>query len=249
MMIVAFALHGVCPIIKNIWTSTFALFSGGFCVALLGLLMPVSQVTGVRQAFWPARIFGENPLLAYDLVFLIAPLIDYNWFGTETAPLSLRGFGHAGREFRGAEHGVAVVRAMRAGGNLRGSGGVSPEKMDPRFETVALQSVRRCSKRVTAPAATTPDEGCPNAISRSKHIPSTLRASNGENRGAVTYQREPEAGCPKNASTVNIAGAYVANKVHPAIARIPGRTAGIVGAGRIALAGPLRAQNTSSYSQ
>jgi predicted acyltransferase len=37
-------LQGVCPIIKNIWTSTFALFSGGFCVALLGLLMPMSQV-------------------------------------------------------------------------------------------------------------------------------------------------------------------------------------------------------------
>ena len=95
MMIVAVALHGVCPIIKNIWTSTFALFSGGFCVASLGLLMPVTQVKGVRQVFWPARIFGENPLLAYIIVFLIAPLIDYNWFGTETAPLSLRGFGHA----------------------------------------------------------------------------------------------------------------------------------------------------------
>jgi predicted acyltransferase len=99
MMVVALLSQGVCEIIKNIWTSTFALFSGGFCMVLLGLLMPASQVAGVRQAFWPARIFGENPLLAYAIVFLIAPLIDYNWFGDETAAVSLRGFGQAWFEY------------------------------------------------------------------------------------------------------------------------------------------------------
>ncbi len=99
MMVLATLLVGVCPMIKNIWTSTFALFSGGFCIALLGLLMPVTQVTGVRQALWPARIFGENPLLAYIIVFLIAPLIDYNWFGDATVSLSLRGLGQAWFEY------------------------------------------------------------------------------------------------------------------------------------------------------
>jgi len=99
MMIVALLLQGVCPIIKNIWTSTFALFSGGFCVALLGLLMPVTQVGGVRRALWPTRIFGENPLLAYVIVFLITPMIDYNWFGDATVSLSLRGLGQAWFEF------------------------------------------------------------------------------------------------------------------------------------------------------
>jgi predicted acyltransferase len=97
MMVLAMLLTGVCPLIKNIWTSTFALFSGGFCVALLGLLMPVTQVEGVRQGLWPARIFGGNPLLAYIIVFLIAPLIDYNWFGDES--LSLRGSGQAWFEY------------------------------------------------------------------------------------------------------------------------------------------------------
>jgi predicted acyltransferase len=99
MMATALLLQGVCPIIKNIWTSTFALFSGGFCVALLGLLMPVTQVAGLRQVFWPARIFGENPLLAYIIVFLIAPLIDYNGFGDATVTLSLRGGGQAWFEY------------------------------------------------------------------------------------------------------------------------------------------------------
>jgi len=90
MMIVATLLVGVCPIIKNIWTSTFALLSGGFSLVALGLLMPISQMSVVGPALWPARIFGENPLLAYILVFLAAPLIDAQWFGTAEAPTSLR---------------------------------------------------------------------------------------------------------------------------------------------------------------
>ena len=49
--------------------------------------MPVTQAPVVRPALWPARIFGENPLLAYILVFLAAPLIDASWFGTPEAPV------------------------------------------------------------------------------------------------------------------------------------------------------------------
>ena len=95
MIALAYALLGICPMVKNIWTSTFALFSGGFCVVLLGVLMPVSQLGGIRPALSPARIFGENPLLAYILSFLVAPLIDANFFGAGAAPRSLREAGHA----------------------------------------------------------------------------------------------------------------------------------------------------------
>lgn len=90
MMALAYLLEPLCPIGKNIWSSTFALFSGGFALAVLGLLMPVTQQPGVTQALQPARIFGENPLLAYIINWLMAPLIDANWFGTKEAPLSLR---------------------------------------------------------------------------------------------------------------------------------------------------------------
>jgi len=91
----AVLLNPICPIIKNIWTSTFALFSSGFSLAALGALMPVSQAPGVRPLLAPARIFGENPLLAYILVFLIAPVIDAAWFGEATSPMSLRNAGQA----------------------------------------------------------------------------------------------------------------------------------------------------------
>jgi predicted acyltransferase len=95
MMLLSLLALPVCPIIKNIWTPTFALFSSGFTLALLGVLMPVTQHAGIRPLFWPARIFGENPLLAYILVFLIAPLIDGNWWGDGAAPISLRNAGQA----------------------------------------------------------------------------------------------------------------------------------------------------------
>jgi predicted acyltransferase len=93
MIVVALLLQPICLLVKNIWTSTFALFSGGFCVVALGILMPLSQAPGIRAVLMPSRIFGENPLLAYIICFLIAPLVDYNWIGSDTAPLSLRNAG------------------------------------------------------------------------------------------------------------------------------------------------------------
>ena len=95
LMALAYAWAPWCPIIKNIWTSSFALFSVGFAVLALAVLMPVAQLAGLRQVLWPARVFGENPLLAYILVFLMAPLIDANFFGTAEQPLSIRSGGHA----------------------------------------------------------------------------------------------------------------------------------------------------------
>lgn len=90
LMAAAYALVPACPIIKNLWTSTFALFSAGFALVALGLLMPVSEREGIRQALWPARIFGENPLLAYILVFLMAPLLDANFSGSFDSYVSIR---------------------------------------------------------------------------------------------------------------------------------------------------------------
>jgi predicted acyltransferase len=95
MTAVGLIAHPFHPLIKNLWTSSFALFSSGFTLLVLGFLMPLTQVVGITRLFWPARIFGENPLLAYILVFLIAPLIDANWLGDAAAPTSLRNAGQA----------------------------------------------------------------------------------------------------------------------------------------------------------
>jgi predicted acyltransferase len=93
MIVIAFALHSVCPIIKNLWTSTFAMFSGGFALLLLGLLMPISRRPIFTAILVPARIFGENPLLAYIISWLIGPLLDLPWIGDPEVPISLRNAG------------------------------------------------------------------------------------------------------------------------------------------------------------
>ncbi len=68
----------------------------------------------VRPALWPARIFGENPLLAYILVFLAAPLIDAQWLGTPdgTDDAAQRRPGVV-QHVRRAARGLAAVRALR----------------------------------------------------------------------------------------------------------------------------------------
>ena len=95
MMLLAIALDGVCPIVKNIWTSSFALFSGGFAVALLGGLAALLDRYRPEALLFPARLFGANPLLAYILSFAISPLLDIPWIGRPDGPIPLR---RAGQE-------------------------------------------------------------------------------------------------------------------------------------------------------
>jgi predicted acyltransferase len=90
LMLLASLPGELCPIVKNLWSSTFAIYSAGFTMLCLAIIMPLSQQPLLRPLLQPARIFGENPLLAYILCFLIAPLIDANGFGDAAGPRSLR---------------------------------------------------------------------------------------------------------------------------------------------------------------
>ena len=63
------ALHvtGVCPIIKRIWTPSWALFSGGICIWTLLVLFTVLDVVRFRFWAWPLMIVGTNSLAAYTM--------------------------------------------------------------------------------------------------------------------------------------------------------------------------------------
>jgi predicted acyltransferase len=76
LMAVAVALHPVCPIIKNLWTPTFVLFTCGFGLASLGVLTAAESSPVATTLLRPAAIFGSNALLAYMISFLMAPLLD-----------------------------------------------------------------------------------------------------------------------------------------------------------------------------
>jgi predicted acyltransferase len=57
----------VFPINKNLWTSSFALFSGGLAAQALALLHWLIDVRGWRAWSRPFAAYGRNPLAAYFL--------------------------------------------------------------------------------------------------------------------------------------------------------------------------------------
>jgi len=93
MMILAIALNPLCPVVKNIWTSTFALFSGGFALVLLAALTAAMERFKLEKLFFFAMIFGANATLAYVLSFALSPLLDLSWIPHNSAQLSIRAGG------------------------------------------------------------------------------------------------------------------------------------------------------------
>jgi len=99
LIALAIALCGVCPIIKNIWTPTFVLFTSGLALVVLALLSAVAGRPGFAPLAFPARIFGANPLPPYILSFLLDPLWDLRWIRSgASAPTSIRDFAQASFE-------------------------------------------------------------------------------------------------------------------------------------------------------
>ena len=54
-----------CPIIKNRWTSAYALYAGGWSYLLLALFYLVIDVWGLRRWAFPFVVIGANSLAAY----------------------------------------------------------------------------------------------------------------------------------------------------------------------------------------
>jgi predicted acyltransferase len=99
LIALAVALSPVCPIIKNIWTPTFVLFTSGFALVVLALLSLLAGKPEFSPIAFPARVFGSNPLLAYILSFLLDPLWDLTWIKNgAAAPTSIRDFAQASFE-------------------------------------------------------------------------------------------------------------------------------------------------------
>lgn len=53
------------PIIKRIWTSSFTIFSGGFCFLLMGLFYLIIDVWGWKKWSYPLVVIGANAILVY----------------------------------------------------------------------------------------------------------------------------------------------------------------------------------------
>lgn len=74
-------ITGVLPINKSIWTSSFALFSTGFSVLLLGLIGLSLKIERIRLNYGIAKVFGSNALLAFVASAVLGTLLDQQVMG------------------------------------------------------------------------------------------------------------------------------------------------------------------------
>jgi predicted acyltransferase len=64
------ALHflGVCPLVKRIWTPSWAIFSAGWAALFLAFYYHVVDVKGYRRWAFPFLVVGMNSIAMYVLV-------------------------------------------------------------------------------------------------------------------------------------------------------------------------------------
>jgi len=60
------------PINKNLWTSTYVIFTGGFAMALLAAIYWLVDMRGYRRWGAPFVVFGTNSILVFSLSTLLA---------------------------------------------------------------------------------------------------------------------------------------------------------------------------------
>jgi len=61
---------GICPVVKRIWTPSWTLFSGGWCLLLLAGFYVVVDIVGLRQWAFPLTVIGMNSIAAYCIAHL-----------------------------------------------------------------------------------------------------------------------------------------------------------------------------------
>ena len=67
------SLFGLCPIVKRIWSPSWALYSTGICGLILAALYLVIDVKGYRRWAFPFVVVGLNSIFVYCLAQLLKP--------------------------------------------------------------------------------------------------------------------------------------------------------------------------------
>ena len=76
LVIAALAMDGQIPIIKKLWTSSFALLTSGLAMLILSGLMLIMDRLGHTKWAMPIRVFGTNAILAYVFAWLLSVCLD-----------------------------------------------------------------------------------------------------------------------------------------------------------------------------
>jgi predicted acyltransferase len=99
-LIVGQLLHvtTLCPIVKRIWTPSWAIFSTGWCCLILAALYGIVDVLKYRRWTFPLVVVGMNSIAIYSMAQLLKPWAAktlqihlgkeaFNFLGEANAPL------------------------------------------------------------------------------------------------------------------------------------------------------------------
>lgn len=77
-LIVGFALDalGICPVVKRIWTPSWTIYSGGFCLLLLAAFYYVVDVREKRRWAYPLVVVGMNSIAMYVMAHFLAAIVE-----------------------------------------------------------------------------------------------------------------------------------------------------------------------------
>ena len=70
-------LAGICPIVKLIWTPSWAIFSTGWTLLILAGFFGVIDIVGLRRWSFPLIVVGMNSILMYVMESMLS-----GWFDT-----------------------------------------------------------------------------------------------------------------------------------------------------------------------
>ena len=94
-MFAGFAWNEVFPINKNIWTSSYVLFTSGSAALVLSVLIYLMDMKGVKKPFNFAIIFGSNAIMLYAFSQVLMFTLDHGFGVRQAAFEALLGVGLA----------------------------------------------------------------------------------------------------------------------------------------------------------
>jgi heparan-alpha-glucosaminide N-acetyltransferase len=96
---------GICPVVKRIWTPSWTLFSGGWCLLLTAAFYTVIDIWGWKWWAFPLVVVGMNSIAAYCIDILLRSFI----YDNLVIHLGTKVFEVFGAAYEPLVHGGAVV--------------------------------------------------------------------------------------------------------------------------------------------
>jgi predicted acyltransferase len=85
-------LHRFFPINKQLWTSTYVLFTAGAALLVLGLCFILMDILGIKKWAYPFRVYGTNAIAVYVGSSFVAKMMGFVKVSSAGQTLSLQAF-------------------------------------------------------------------------------------------------------------------------------------------------------------